>query len=231
MSTPLILALEKVHKSYPAVGGGGEVAVLRGVDFTAAPGESIAIAGPSGSGKSTLLNVMGLLDRPDSGRVIVDGTDPAGQSDAERAATRNQRIGFVFQLHHLLPSLSVMENVLLPTVALPRGDPLRVEAARRAEGLIERVGLAGRKRHRPAELSGGECLRAAVARAMVNQPKLLLADEPTGSLDAAAASGIAELLMELNKERGVTLVVVTHSADLASRMARRLVLSNGVLEQ
>ena len=227
MSTQWILALEGVRKSYPAPVGSGEIPILRGVELSVAPGESIAVTGPSGSGKSTLLNLMGLLDLPDSGRVMLDGNDAAAWGDAERARMRNRRIGFVFQLHHLLPSLSVMENVLVPAVALPRGDPRLVDVEARAARIVDRVGLGPRKRHRPSELSGGECLRAAVARAMVNGPALLLADEPTGSLDAETAKGVVDLLVELNREESVTLVVVTHSVDLAARMAQRLVLRNG----
>jgi predicted ABC-type transport system involved in lysophospholipase L1 biosynthesis ATPase subunit len=227
MSAQWILALEGVRKSYPAPVGAGEIPILRGVELSVAPGESIAVTGPSGSGKSTLLNLMGLLDLPDSGRVMLDGNDAAAWGDAERARMRNRRIGFVFQLHHLLPSLSVMENVLVPAVALPRGDPRLVDVEARAARLVDRVGLGPRKRHHPSELSGGECLRAAVARAMVNGPALLLADEPTGSLDAETAKGVVDLLVELNREESVTLVVVTHSVDLAARMARRLVLRNG----
>jgi len=202
------------------------VDVLRGVDLDVAPGESLAIVGPSGSGKTTLLQLMGALDLPDTGTVCFEGRDLAGLSEAERSALRGRRIGFVFQLHHLLPQLTVLENVLAPAWAT--GDAAaRIE---RAQALLDRVGLGARLRHRPAQLSGGERQRTALARALILQPALLLADEPTGSLDHAGASSLADLLMELNRSEGVTLVAVTHSRDFAARLSRRLLLQDGVLQ-
>ena len=243
MTDGAVLALSGVHKSFPSPDGRGELRVLNGIDLTLGPGESIAIVGPSGSGKSTLLSQMGGLDTPTRGSVFLDGRDLGGLTDRERARVRSRRIGFVFQLHHLLPQCSVWENVLVPTLAVGRvsrawprhpGEPeARSEAdpAERARRLLERVGLGGRLGHRPAELSGGECLRAAVARALINRPAVLLADEPTGSLDEEAAGQLAELLVSVNREEGTTLVVVTHSPVLAGLMERRCRLHGGVLEE
>jgi lipoprotein-releasing system ATP-binding protein len=224
MSPAPILVLEQVRKSFPSPSGDAAIPVLRGVNLSVASGESLAVVGPSGSGKSTLLSLMGGLDLPSSGRVLLDGRDLAALSERERAQMRSRRIGFVFQFHHLLPQCSVWENVLVPTLALRQDG-----AEERARRLLERVGLAGRLGHRPAELSGGECLRAAVARALVNRPGLLLADEPTGSLDTESAEQLAELLVSVNREEGTSLIVVTHSVSLAARMQRRLELRGGVL--
>ena len=240
-----LLALEGVHKSFPAPAGGAPIEVLRGVNLTVRAGESLAVVGPSGCGKSTLLSLMGALDRPTRGRVLLDGRDLGTLGERERAAVRSLRVGFVFQLHHLLPQCTVWENVLVPVLALPRGgrsaggtvppgEAFGGEAAEtpelRARRLLERVGLGGRLAHRPAELSGGECLRAAVARALINRPALLLADEPTGSLDEDTAGRMADLLAALNLEEEVSLVVVTHSAAMAGRLARRCRLVRGILE-
>ena len=241
MTDGAVLALSGVHKSFPSPDGRGELRVLNGIDLTLGPGESIAIVGPSGSGKSTLLSLMGGLDTPTRGSVFLDGRDLGGLTDRERARVRSRRIGFVFQLHHLLPQCSVWENVLVPTLAVgrvsrawprhPNEPEARSEAdpAERARRLLERMGLSGRLGHRPAELSGGECLRAAVARALINRPAVLLADEPTGSLDEEAAGQLAELLVSVNREEGTTLVVVTHSPALAGLMERRYRLHGGVL--
>jgi lipoprotein-releasing system ATP-binding protein len=219
-----ILELGGVTKSY-ASPDGVETAVLRGIDLTLAKGESLAIAGPSGCGKSTLLNIIGTLDRPSAGRVMLDGRDVSALSEAQLAEVRSQVVGFVFQLHHLLPQCSILENALVPTlVAKGAGD---VEA--RARALLERVGLGHRLSHRPGQLSGGECQRAAVVRALINKPKLLLADEPTGSLDRASAESLAKLLGELNREEGVALVYVTHAADLAAKAGKVLELRDGRL--
>ena len=219
-----ILELAGVTKSY-ASPEGVETPVLRGVDLTLARGESLAIAGPSGCGKSTLLNIIGTLDRPTSGRVVLDGRDVSTLQEAELAQVRSQVVGFVFQLHHLLPQCSILENVLVPTlVAKTDGD---VEA--RGRKLLERVGLGHRLSHRPGQLSGGECQRAAVVRALINKPKLLLADDPTGSLDRTSAESLAHLLGELNKEEGVALIYVTHAADLAARAGKVLELKDGRL--
>ncbi|MCZ7644085.1 MAG: ABC transporter ATP-binding protein [Planctomycetota bacterium] len=222
-----ILELERVVKAYPAPEGGAPVAVLKEVTLTLNGGESVAIVGPSGSGKSTLLQIVGTLDRASSGRVLLAGRDLAALSEDERARLRNREIGFVFQAHHLLPQCTVLENVLVPTLAEGPGPDAQAEA--RARDLLERVGLGARLNHRPGQLSGGERQRVAVVRALINQPKLLLADEPTGSLDRATAEGLTDLLADLNRETGVTLIVVTHSAGLAERMGRVLELQDGKL--
>jgi ABC-type lipoprotein export system ATPase subunit len=223
MAAPL-LELSDVAKSYVSPAG-VETRVLRGVSLAVAAGESIAVAGPSGSGKSTLLNLMGLLDRPTSGRVLLDGRDVSALTEVEAAAARAQDVGFVFQAHHLLPQCGVLENVLVPTLAAKetRGSE------ERARKLLERVGLSHRLEHRPGQLSGGECQRAAVVRALINRPRLLLADEPTGSLDREASEALARLLAELNREEGVALVVVTHAPALAAQMGRLLLLRDGTL--
>jgi len=220
-----ILELAGVTKSY-ASPEGVETPVLRGIDLKLAAGESMAIAGPSGCGKSTLLNIIGTLDRPTSGTVTLAGRDVPSLTETQLAELRSGVIGFVFQFHHLLPQCSILENVLVPTlVAKPSEDP---EA--RARKLLERVGLGARLTHRPGQLSGGECQRAAVVRALINRPKLLLADEPTGSLDRESAASLAQLLGELNREEGVALVFVTHSSDLAARAGRVLELRDGRLD-
>jgi len=224
MPAPL-LELSGVAKTY-RTGGGAEIPILKGIDLSIAPGESLAVEGPSGSGKSTLLHLMGLLDRPTAGRVLLDGRDVTGLPEGEAARIRAREIGFVFQAHHLLPQCSVLENVLVPTLAAGRPDP---EAERRARRLLQRVGLSDRLDHRPGSLSGGECQRTAVVRALVNRPRLLLADEPTGSLDRASAEALGRLLGELNREEGVALVVVTHSPALAAGMGRRFELRDGRL--
>jgi ABC-type lipoprotein export system ATPase subunit len=227
-STPL-LRLTAVAKRYDDPGGGQPPEVLKGVDLQLEGGESLAIVGPSGSGKSTLLNIIGTLDQPTSGTVLLDGRDLSALSDGEQAGIRNRELGFIFQSHHLLPQCTVLENVLVPTLVV-RGGAARGGAEARAKGLLERVGLSDRLTHRPGQLSGGERQRVAVVRALINQPKLLLADEPTGSLDRAAADNLAQLLVELNKETGVTLILVTHALDLAERMARVKELRDGILQ-
>lgn len=188
----------------------------------------MAILGPSGCGKSTLLNIVGTLDSPTSGQVLLEGTDIQSLKEREIAQVRNHRIGFVFQLHHLLPQCTVLENVLIPTLAGPakRSGP---ELTERAERLLQKVGLAGRRFHRPGQLSGGERQRAAVVRALINEPQLLLADEPTGSLDHASAESLGDLLAELNRDEAVTLITVTHSAELARRMGRIFCIRDGAL--
>jgi len=226
MPTPAtILELAGVTKSY-ASPEGVETPVLRGIDLKLAAGESMAIAGPSGCGKSTLLNIIGTLDRPTSGTVTLTGRDVPSLTEKQLAELRSGVIGFVFQFHHLLPQCSILENVLVPTlVGKPSEDP-----EGRARKLLERVGLGSRLTHRPGQLSGGECQRAAVVRALINRPQLLLADEPTGSLDRGSAADLAQLLGELNREEGVALVYVTHSADLAARAGRVLELRDGRLD-
>lgn len=204
------------------------VTVLRGVSLSLRQGEAVAVLGPSGSGKSTLLNLVGGLDRPDAGAVRIHGRDLAELTDRDLAAVRNREIGFVFQRHHLLPQCTVLENVLVPTLARrDRPDP---ESLRdRALGLLTQVGLQDRATAFPGTLSGGERQRAAVARALINQPRLLLADEPTGALDADSAAGLSDLLLGLRRETGTALLVVTHSGELARRLDRALLLRHGVL--
>jgi ABC-type lipoprotein export system ATPase subunit len=222
-----MLVLIDVVKEYPAPGGAGaNMKVLKGVSLKIEKGQSLAIVGPSGSGKSTLLNMIGGLDRPTSGKVLLDESNLATLDDDALARVRNLKIGFVFQLHHLLPQLTVLENVLIPTLAGKKKSN-RQENAARAESLLERVGLSDWMSHRPGELSGGQMQRVAVVRALINKPSLLLADEPTGSLDKAASGNIADLLVELNESESVTLITVTHSMDLAQRMGKVLEISDG----
>ncbi len=224
----LLLKLVGVGKTYPAAASGIGPTVLDGLDLSVQPGESLAVVGPSGCGKSTLLNIIGTLDRPTAGKVMLAGQDLATLTDAQLAAVRSQQIGFVFQLHHLLPQCTILENVLLPTLAAT-GLRTRQQAESDARRLLERVGLAHRLAHRPGQLSGGECQRAAVVRALINSPRLVLADEPTGSLDRASAGELGKLLVELNRDEGVTLIVVTHSRELAGLMTRPMVLRAGKL--
>jgi lipoprotein-releasing system ATP-binding protein len=227
MIPPPLLQLKSISKTYPS-NEGGVLEVLREVNLSLCAGESVAILGPSGCGKSTLLNIIGTLDCPTSGSVLLDGVELETLGQREIARIRNRRIGFVFQLHHLLPQCTVLENVLLPTLADPKARP-GPEVTQRAEALLQRVGLADRRGHRPGQLSGGERQRAAVVRALINQPALLLADEPTGSLDHATAEALGELLAALNREEGLALITVTHSAELAGRMSRTLEIRDGAL--
>jgi len=216
-----IIQLEQVTKRY---GDGPDV--LRDLDWAVAPGESLAILGPSGCGKSTLLNLIGTLDRPTAGRVRVAGQDTTTLTDAQTATLRATAIGFVFQDHHLLPQLSARENVLVPTLA--RGID-RMGAGERADALLDRVGLADHMSKSPGQLSGGQRQRVAIVRALINQPKLLLVDEPTGALDADSADAVVGLLAQLNAEHDVTLLMVTHAQRLADRMGRVLRIAQGQL--
>ena len=218
------LVVTNVTKQFPT--RGEPLTVLRGVSLACQPGENVAILGPSGSGKSTLLHILGTLDRPTTGTLTLDGEDPFQLSDADVAGFRNRRVGFVFQDHHLLPQLSVLENVLIPALAEGRPDEATVA---RAKDLLARVGLSERLDHRPAELSGGERQRVGVARALIRQPKLVLADEPTGNLDRTNALAIGRLLVELQREEQAMLVVVTHSADLAQLLQHRYELDDGII--
>ena len=227
MSSPLLKLID-VSKRYESPTGAEAVPVLRDVSLEIRRSESVAIVGPSGSGKSTLLNIMGTLDRPSSGQLLLDGQELNQLDDVQLAAVRNREIGFIFQSHHLLPQCTVLENVLVPTLA-NKDAALRNGAVERAKRLLEKVGLGSRVAHRPGQLSGGERQRVAVVRALINQPKLLLADEPTGALDRASAQTLADLLVRLNQEEGVTLIVVTHALDLAKRMSRVLELRDGRL--
>ncbi len=222
-----LLELRRVTKSYQPEGDAPPLAVLRDASLLVRKGEAVAIIGPSGSGKSTLLNVAGTLDRPDAGEVWLDGQNLAGLDDDALAAVRRDRLGFVFQSHHLLPHCTVLENVLVPVLA---GHPAAPAAAiERARALLERVGLSGRIDHLPGRLSGGERQRVALVRALVPSPALLLADEPTGALDAASAREVGRLLREVNQRDGVTLLVVTHSRELAASLGRILEMRDGQL--
>ncbi|HEX2029618.1 MAG TPA: ABC transporter ATP-binding protein [Nitriliruptorales bacterium] len=223
--TAVVEALD-VWRSYPL--DGVEVHALRGVSFTIRRGEYVAIAGPSGSGKSTLLHLLGALDRPTTGVVRFDGRDLDDLGDGELAALRNQRVGFVFQSFHLLPRLTALGNVALPLVY--RGVPRR-ERLERAAGALAAVGLADRTTHRPNQLSGGQQQRVAMARAIVGDPQLILADEPTGNLDTTTGDEVMGMLRALHEERGTTLVVVTHEARIAARADRRIQVVDGRVEE
>ena len=223
-----MLELVHVTKSFESPAETGSVCVLKDITMNVEEGESLVIIGPSGSGKSTLLNIIGALDRPTDGEVILDGKNLAVLNDDELAGIRNWKIGFVFQLHHLLPQCTVLENVLIPTLA-DKGAFSREESQQRAIHLLERVGLKNFLQYRPGELSGGQRQRVAVARALINKPKLLLADEPTGSLDKDASKNVADILVELNQAEKVTMVVVTHSFELAERFEKIMELNEGVL--
>ena len=224
-STPVVLdarGLVKEFRQGPAL-----LRVLAGVDLKVERGERIAIVGSSGSGKTTLLQLLGGLDLPTSGEVMIEGASMNRLDDAERGHLRNRAVGFVYQFHHLLPEFSALENVAMPL--LVRRMPSR-EALATAAALLARVGLSERLGHRPAQLSGGERQRAAVARALVTRPALVLADEPTGNLDGVNAAQVFDLMLELNREFGVSLVIVTHDERLAARLDRILVLSEGSLQ-
>lgn len=223
MPTP-VLACTRLAKHF--MQGDTRVDVLRGVDLSVEPGERIAIVGASGSGKTTLLQLIGGLDLPSGGTVTIAGENINELDDKARGELRNRAVGFVYQFHHLLPEFSALENVAMPL--LVRRVPL-AEARRQAQALLDRVGLAARVDHRPSQLSGGERQRAAVARALVTKPQLVLADEPTGNLDGANARQVFDLMLELNREVGTALVIVTHAPELASRMQRVLTLKDGIL--
>ncbi|MHC4598658.1 MAG: ABC transporter ATP-binding protein [Planctomycetota bacterium] len=224
----MFLELKKVTKRYGEAGSPESVEVLKGVDLALKKGDTVAILGPSGSGKSTLLNMAGGLDRPTGGSVALDGVNLSTLPDDELARVRNLRIGFVFQLHHLLPQCTVLENVLLPALA-GYGEIPAEKVRDRALALLERVGLIDRLHHPPSRLSGGELQRTAVVRALIMKPGLLLADEPTGSLDRANAKGLAYLLSELNREEETTLIAVTHSEEFAEQLGKTLTLRDGRL--
>jgi lipoprotein-releasing system ATP-binding protein len=220
----MTLHVANLCKDYPT--RSGPLSVLRGIVLEMQPGEALAVMGPSGSGKSTLLHILGTLDQPTSGSVRLADKDPFALSEPDLADFRNRHIGFIFQDHHLLPQCSVLENVLIPTLA--NGSAAQAEGW--ARDLLGRVGLAERLQHRPAELSGGERQRVAVARALIQHPLLLLADEPTGNLDRRSAQAVGELLLELHRQTKTILVVVTHSADLARLLPRRMEMADGNLQ-
>ena len=215
-----MLKVERLTKSYPAASG--ELTVLREVSFSLAAGDSLAIVGPSGSGKTTLLGLCAGLDLPSGGEVELAGESLSGSGEDARAKIRNQHVGFVFQSFQLIPTLTAIENVLVPLEL--RGESGREPEAR---ALLDRVGLGDRTDHYPVQLSGGEQQRVALARAFINQPKILFCDEPTGNLDGENAAAMADLVFEINRERGTTLVLVTHDLELASRCHRILRLKNG----
>jgi lipoprotein-releasing system ATP-binding protein len=227
-----LLEVRGLRKTYRS--GDGRLEVLRGVDFEIAPGEFVAVVGQSGSGKSTLLHLMGLLDAPDAGEVLLAGERIDGLSAGRRDRLRNRALGMVFQAYHLLPELDVLENVLAPLM-VRHGvfDWIRERAVAgaRARGLLERFGLGERLHHRPRQLSGGEMQRVAIARALVTQPRLLLADEPTGNLDEATGEGILDTLCELNRQDGLSIVLVTHDAAIARRADRIVRLAAGRVEE
>lgn len=218
------LVVRGLSKAYAS--SGGALTVLQHLDLQLERGDALAVVGPSGAGKSTLLYILGALDAPTQGELRVLGEEPLRLNPAEQAAFRNRHVGFVFQDHHLLPQCTVLENVLIPTLA---GGGTTAETQARARALLERVGLSQRLDHRPAQLSGGERQRVAVCRALINQPTLLLADEPTGNLDRSTAEAVGSLLLELNREQRTVLVCVTHSLELAARFPRRCELRDGRL--
>lgn len=222
----MLIELADVKKTYAAPDGSDSVPVLGGISLSVDQGDTLAIVGPSGCGKSTLLNIIGALDHADSGTVRVADQELNGLNADALAAFRNQTVGFVFQLHHLLPQCTILENVLIPTLAQPEKTG---SSAERAKQLLEAVGLTARMQHLPGQLSGGERQRAAVARALINDPKVLLADEPTGALDRVNATRLVDLLLEMNRARGLPVIMVTHSAELARRMARVTELVDGKL--
>ena len=235
----MLLELDNIYKKYDVPSGKAPLTVLSNISLHIERGETIAVDGPSGSGKSTLLNIMGALDKPTSGSVIFDGKNLAEMSENELAYIRNTEIGFIFQLHHLLPQCTVLENVLIPTIPQNKtrsaaesreAQRSNKELQNRAKKLLGEVGLENHFDYFPAQLSGGEQQRVAVVRALINQPKMILADEPTGSLDQTSANNLGQILIDLNKAENVTLIVVTHSHDLAERMDTVYNLYNGRLE-
>ena len=218
----LLLSASDITKTYPSKGGDGQIMVLDRISIRLEEGESVAITGPSGSGKSTLLHILGGLDRPDRGSITYRGTDMSTLDGESLARWRNKEVGFVFQFHYLLPEFTALENVAMPALIHREGS---VDPAKRAMALLERVGLADRAEHRPSELSGGEQQRVAVARALMNRPKLLLADEPTGNLDERNTLQLMELLSQIRSDEGMTLVMVTHDLQLTRHCSRTVVLS------
>ncbi|MEW6236672.1 MAG: ABC transporter ATP-binding protein [Candidatus Omnitrophota bacterium] len=224
-----IVRMVSASKEYEGVAGGVPLSVLKNINLEVNRGETVGIVGPSGSGKSTLLNLLGALDHPTSGAILVEEEDISNLNEEQLACFRNRKIGFIFQDHHLLPQCTILENVLLPALAFHASAP--EESIQRANELLERVGLAERLNHRPAQLSGGERQRVAYVRSLVNQPLLLLADEPTGALDRENAGKLMQLLIEINRENGLTSIIVTHALALVKDMDRTYELKNGELSQ
>ena len=218
MNDSVLLRISKIYKSFEHIHH--TVSVLQDVSFEVVQCQSLVMTGPSGSGKSTLLHLIGALDKPSSGEIEINGTSLLNLSELELAKFRNQMIGFVFQDHHLLPQYSVLENVLIPTMAFKNMSP---DSQKRAIDLLEKIGLSDRISHRPAELSGGERQRVAIARALINQPSIILCDDPTGNLDHATANTVTSLLFDLHQTEQNILVVVTHNRDLEHRFDRRFV--------
>lgn len=223
------LQLKNIHKGYGVAGSHAFRPVLSELNWQLEPGARVGIVGPSGSGKTTLLNLIGALDRPDSGEIIFEGKDISGYSNDELARFRNQKLGFVFQQHHLLPQLTLWENVMLPL--LPAGKTIDGKDKQWAEHLLQISGIWEQRKQKPSQLSGGECQRTAVVRAMINKPSIILADEPTGALDEENATILSGLLINLSKDEGITLVTVTHSAELANRMDKVYYLRSGLLTE
>ncbi len=223
----MLLQLKNISKGYGEKGTHSFRQVLNELNLEIGKGEKIAIIGPSGSGKTTLLNMIGALDLPNSGEVVFSGQNITGYSKKELANFRNQHLGFVFQLHHLMPQLTLWENVLLPLLAQGK---ISTDQKEWAEYLVKKVGIWEQRKQKPAEMSGGECQRTAVVRALINKPQLILADEPTGALDENNAVALSELLIQLSVEENLTLITVTHSSELAQKMDKKYLLRNGKLE-
>lgn len=224
MSKPA-LVLDTITKHFQQ--GGNQLDILRGCSFTLHPGELVALVGPSGSGKSTLLHISGLLERPTAGTITIGGVDASRANDVERTRLRRQYIGYVYQMHHLLPEFSARENIILPQMIANVGQKL---AGQRADELLELVGLSARGRHRPAQLSGGEQQRVAIARGLANKPQLLIADEPTGNLDPVTSAHVFSMLQELVRGQNLALLMATHNMELAAKMDRVIRLKNGFVE-
>jgi ABC-type lipoprotein export system ATPase subunit len=223
------LELKYIHKGYGVAGSHAFRPVLSGLNWQLEPGARVGIVGTSGSGKTTLLNLIGALDRPDSGEIIFEGKNISGYSNDELARFRNRKLGFVFQQHHLLPQLTLWENVLLPL--LPKSNGVSGEDKQWAKHLLHKTGIWEQREQKPSQLSGGECQRTAVVRALINKPTLILADEPTGALDEENANILSDLLINLSNDEGITLVTVTHSAELANRMDKVYYLRSGLLTE
>jgi lipoprotein-releasing system ATP-binding protein len=226
----MLLSVSNISKSYGSLQNGNLRTVLNGVSLHVSKGESLAILGPSGSGKTTLLNIVGTLDAADSGTVVFEGSDISTFTESQRDLYRNTRLGFIFQLHHLLPQCTLLENVLIPCIHL-KNKATRNSRLARAIELMKRVGLYEQRDQKPGELSGGECQRTAVIRAMINSPEILLADEPSGALDEENAERLAELMLEINRSEQVALIVVTHSLSLANKMGSVYELKKGLLSK